>query len=89
MKQQQVTASTKANTKSPSSPSSPFFPATSSSPGVWVTELKYANIYGLNRCTLARWRMEDRRAGLKVASAGYPVYKYFGRSVRYLIETGV
>lgn len=55
--------------------------------GTWITELEYAAIYNLGRSTLARWRMEDRRAGRTGAPPDYPFYKKFGNAVRYRLET--
>jgi hypothetical protein len=52
----------------------------------WVTERVYAEVYGLSRQTLTNWRYRDRLAGRSTAAPGQPVYRTFGRAVRYLIE---
>ena len=36
--------------------------------------------------TLANWRHKDRKAGRTEARPGYPVYRRFGKAVRYLLE---
>jgi hypothetical protein len=52
----------------------------------WITEKEYASIHGLHRQTLANWRHVDKLAGREFAAAGYPVYKRFGRAIRYQVE---
>jgi len=55
--------------------------------GRWITERQYAELHSISRQTLSNWRFRDRRAGRSSASPGYPVYRRFGRAVRYyLIE---
>jgi len=54
--------------------------------GKWVTEVVFAEIHGLSRQTLCNWRYRDHLAGRNEAEAGYPVYKRFGRAVRYWLE---
>jgi hypothetical protein len=54
--------------------------------GIWVTDNAYAAIYGLNPRTLRNWRVQDRKAGRTCARPGFPIYKRFGGSVRYLVE---
>jgi hypothetical protein len=53
--------------------------------GRWVTEATFSEIHGISRQTLANWRYRDRQAGRVGAASGYPVYKRFGRAVRYLL----
>jgi len=56
------------------------------SAGRWVTEARYSEIYSISRQTLANWRYRDRRAGRTEAVLGFPVYRRFGKAVRYLLE---
>lgn len=53
--------------------------------GRWVSEAVYADIYALSRQTLTNWRYEDRKAGRNGAREGFPVYRRFGRAVRYWV----
>ena len=51
--------------------------------GRWVTERLFAEIHDIHPQTLANWRYFDRKAGRRQAEPGYPVYRYFGKAVRY------
>lgn len=57
--------------------------------GRWVSEAVYAHNYGISRQTLTNWRYQDRQAGRSVARDGYPVYRRFGRAVRYWLSADV
>jgi hypothetical protein len=50
---------------------------------MWVSEREYAQRHGLARQTLCNWRHRDRKAGRDHALPGHPVYRRFGRAVRY------
>ncbi|MCS7316269.1 MAG: hypothetical protein NZ554_12420 [Bryobacteraceae bacterium] len=52
---------------------------------IWVTAREYARLTGLSMQTLANWRSQDRKAGRQEAAPGKPVYRRFGRAVRYLV----
>jgi hypothetical protein len=54
--------------------------------GRWVTEARYAETYSISRQSLANWRYRDRQAGRTEAGPGFPVYRRFGKAVRYLLE---
>lgn len=51
--------------------------------GRWVRDVTFARITGLSRQTLANWRAADKRAGRTGPAEGYPIYRRFGRAVRY------
>jgi hypothetical protein len=53
--------------------------------GRWVSEQTYANVYGLSRQTLTNWRYRDKLAGRSEAAPGFPIYRRFGKAVRYLL----
>ena len=54
--------------------------------GRWVTDRTYSELHAISRQTLANWRARDRRAGRTGAAPGYPVYRYYGRAVRYWLD---
>jgi hypothetical protein len=54
--------------------------------GRWVTAKVYAATYGLSEDTLGNWRWKDRIAGRSQAAPGYPLYRRFGRAVRYWLD---
>jgi hypothetical protein len=58
--------------------------------GRWVTEKTYSAAYSICKQTLTNWRYRDRLAGRAGALPGYPVYRRFGRAIRYWLpaETG-
>ena len=56
--------------------------------GRWVTEQAYADTFGLARQTLANWRYLDGQGGRSEAAPGYPVYRRFGRAIRYWLDDG-
>jgi hypothetical protein len=51
---------------------------------VWITASQYAELHSMSKQTLANWRYADLRAGRQEAAPGYPKYRRFGGSVRYL-----
>jgi hypothetical protein len=51
--------------------------------GRWVSEQVYADVYGLSRQTLTNWRYRDKLAGRTEAAPGFPIYRRFGKAVRY------
>lgn len=53
--------------------------------GRWVTAAEYAAHIGVSVQTLANWRWQDRKAGRDGPGPGKPLYRRFGRSVRYLL----
>lgn len=55
--------------------------------GSWITEKDFARTYKLSPRTLTNWRYRDRKEGRTEAAPGYPIYKYFGRSVRYFLPS--
>jgi hypothetical protein len=55
--------------------------------GRWVTGKVYGEIHNIHPQTLANWRYFDRKAGRRQAEPGYPVYRYFGKAVRYWLAT--
>ena len=55
--------------------------------GRWVPSKTYAGFYNISAQTLTNWRYADRKAGRTSAAPGFPVYRYFGRCVRYYLET--
>ena len=57
--------------------------------GRWVSEREYSQRHGLARQTLCNWRHRDRRAGRDSALPGYPVYRRFGKCVRYWLPVEV
>ena len=57
--------------------------------GRWVREQVYASHYLIARQTLVNWRYKDRQAGRTTARAGYPIYRYFGKAVRYWLPADV
>ena len=56
------------------------------SAGRWVSEKAYAESKGLAPQTLCNWRYRDRLAGRTEAAPGYPIYRRFGRAVRYWMD---
>jgi hypothetical protein len=56
------------------------------SAGRWVTEQVFSEIHSISRQTLANWRYRDRLAGRTEAAPGFPIYRRFGKAVRYLLE---
>lgn len=58
----------------------------SKSSGRWVTAKVYAKHFGLSIYVLANWRYDDKCAGRAQPESGFPVYKRFGRAVRYWLE---
>jgi hypothetical protein len=58
--------------------------------GRWVTAMVYAKIFALSEGTLATWRFQDKNAqpAREAALPGYPVYRRFGRSIRYWLPVG-
>ena len=50
-----------------------------------MTAKQYGEIFQLSEQTLSNWRFLDRRAGRKAARPGFPVYRYFGGTVRYYL----
>ncbi len=52
----------------------------------WITTRELAARLGLSRATLANWRSADLRAGRLGAAPGRPVYRRFGRAVRYAVS---
>ncbi len=58
--------------------------STTNAPRVkWVTAQVFAEVYGLRSQTLSNWRYQDRKAGRTEAAPGHPVYRRFGKAVRY------
>lgn len=51
--------------------------------GKWVTEKVYAEVHSLSKQVLANWRHRDLLAGRTEAGPGFPMYRRFGRAVRY------
>ncbi len=56
--------------------------------GRWVSAKEYARLTGLSAQTLANWRSQDRKVGRQGAAPGKPVYRCFGRAVRYRVPAG-
>jgi hypothetical protein len=56
--------------------------------GRWITERQYAELTSISKQTLANWRFRDKKAGRSGAAPGFPVYRRFGRSVRYWVDAG-
>jgi hypothetical protein len=56
------------------------------SAGQWVSEKVYASSKQLSAQTLTNWRYRDRLAGRSEAAPGYPIYRRFGRAVRYWMD---
>lgn len=56
--------------------------------GRWVSAKEYARLTGLSVQTLANWRSQDRKAGRQGAAPDKPVYRRFGRAVRYWVPAG-
>jgi DNA-binding transcriptional regulator YiaG len=54
-------------------------------PGRWVTAAEFAAFAGVSVQTLANWRWKDRRAGRDGPGPGKPIYRRFGRAVRYFL----
>jgi hypothetical protein len=54
--------------------------------GRWITEREFARIHGLARRTLTNCRYQDRKAGRHEDGPGVPLYRCFGRAVRYWLE---
>ncbi len=52
----------------------------------WISARQLAARLGLSRATLANWRSADLRAGRLGAAPGRPVYRRFGRAVRYAVS---
>lgn len=52
----------------------------------WVTAEEVSKVAHLSPGTLANWRWKDLRAGRSGAAPGQPVYRRFGRAVRYLVD---
>jgi hypothetical protein len=52
----------------------------------WVSEKVYGPAHEIQLQTLRNWRYLDRQAGRTHAAPGFPVYRRFGRAVRYLID---
>jgi non-ribosomal peptide synthetase component F len=53
--------------------------------GRWVTAAEYAAFAGVSVQTLANWRWQDRKAGRDGPAPGKPLYRRFGRAVRYFL----
>ncbi len=53
--------------------------------GRWVTAAEYAASAGVSLQTLANWRWQDRKAGRDGPGPGKPLYRCFGRAVRYFL----
>jgi hypothetical protein len=53
--------------------------------GYWVPTHVYAERFGLNAATLANKRHHDLQAGRSGPLPGEPIYRRFGRIVRYWI----
>lgn len=51
-------------------------------PGIWLTEVEYAERFRLSRQTLSNWRFQETHGKL---GENRPVWKKFGSSVRYFI----
>ena len=51
--------------------------------GRWVSERLYSEFTGLKPQSLCNMRYRDRKAGRDHSLPGYPLYRRFGRSVRY------
>jgi len=54
--------------------------------GRWVSEAVYAERHALAKQTLTNWRYRDHLAGRTQALPGFPVYRRFGRAIRYWLE---
>ncbi len=52
----------------------------------WVTAKELSRLTGLAPGTLANWRHLDQKSGSRSARPGFPVYRRFGRAVRYLVD---
>ena len=52
----------------------------------WVTAKEYARITGLSTQVLSNWRHQDRKHNGGRPRPGYPIYRRFGRCVRYCLE---
>ena len=57
-------------------------------PGREVTPKVYSALKGISENTLGAWRLEDQRAGRNEALPGKPVYRRYGRAIRYWLEPG-
>jgi hypothetical protein len=53
--------------------------------GRWVSGRIYAAVRGLAEQTLINWRYQDRVLGLTGARPGFPIYRRWGRVVRYFL----
>jgi hypothetical protein len=56
--------------------------------GRWVTAKTYGDFYGFTEDVLGNWRYKDKKAKRTEAAPGFPIYKRFGRAVRYWDPTG-
>ncbi len=56
------------------------------SAGKWVTEAVYSDHTSISRQSLTNWRYKDKLAGRTTAPPGYPVYRRFGRAIRYWLD---
>jgi hypothetical protein len=51
--------------------------------GLWVTPKRFAELFGLGVQSLANQRSRERRLGRRDPNA--PIWRRFGRSIRYFI----
>jgi len=51
--------------------------------GIWVTPREFARMFGLTEQGLANARSRERKTGRRLPGA--PVWRKFGRSVRYFV----
>jgi hypothetical protein len=57
--------------------------------GRWVTDRDFSALTGIGRQTLANWRSADAKAGRDHAQPGFPVYRRWGRAIRYFVAPDV
>jgi len=53
------------------------------SEGIWLTPKQFARMFGLSEQTLANARSRERKTGRR--TPGAPIWRKFGRSVRYFV----
>jgi hypothetical protein len=54
--------------------------------GRWVPAKVYAAMFCLSVQSLANWRHRDRAAGRNAAAPGFPVYRRWGKAIRYWLD---
>lgn len=53
--------------------------------GRWITARDYSELHSIPVKSLDAWRYRDHLQGRTTAAEGYPVYRRFGRSIRYWV----